>query len=84
MWNTLREWGNQQHVRNVLAHSRYRLAASDIRDALFPHWKRTAHLEFPDIPQSADSFSRTMEGLLAFFGRRLVIKPSYSDHIVKS
>lgn len=48
-------------------HSRYRKPLADLPAGLFPHWQRTAIIEFKGIPRDAFFYARAAEGLMMFF-----------------
>lgn len=49
------------------AQSTYASVLADVPAALFPHWARTAHEEFPGIPRDASFYAQSAEGLMMFF-----------------
>lgn len=53
-------------VRKTTRHSRYVDAVKNVPMELLPHWKKTAHLEFPGISQSTRFFAHALDGLMMF------------------
>lgn len=49
------------------AQSTYAPVLAEVPAALFPHWARTAHEEFPGIPRDASFYAQAAEGLMMFF-----------------
>lgn len=58
---------NRLRARGLASKSPYSKALAELPPALYPHWKRTAQLEFKGIPQDALFFQQSAEGLMAFF-----------------
>jgi hypothetical protein len=58
---------NGIRARGVARRSPYSKALAELPPSLYPHWKRTARLEFKGIPQDALFFAQSAEGLMAFF-----------------
>lgn len=59
--------GAANTVEWEFAQSTYASVLADVPAALFPHWARTAHEEFPAIARDAAFYAQAAEGLMMFF-----------------
>lgn len=59
--------GAASRVEWEFAQSTYAPVLADVPAALFPHWARSAHEEFPAIARDASFYAQATEGLMMFF-----------------